>query len=550
MPSQDAAMESARLRFRPILMTAFAFILGVRAADAARMARAPARRTSWARPCSGACWSPPRSACSSSPASSSSWSGSAAARKRERRRERPSARACRAPIAGGATTREARRARRRRARTLLAGCTVGPDYKRPESIAAAAVSAAGPITRPALRRSASRRGGRSSDDPVLQGLIREAVAAELRPAVAAAAHPRGARAASRSRGPSSSRSVSGSRQRPYTHIVGNVRPPAVRRILHSSAGSMCRGRSTSGALPAGHRGGAADLLRHEEAKALVMQHAGERSGGGLLQSARSGPGAEISRQTLAGARSDSLKLVQLREQGGVAALIDVRQAESPRRAGRRGACPTPSGSSPRPRTRSRSCWAESRGGAARASSPGSRSPCRRCRRASLRTCSRVGRISSQAEQQLIAANGAHRRGEERLTSRASSSPAPRRRQAIGSTGVVRHRRACSPSVRRSRCRSSTAGARRRRRRRRRGRAQEQLRSVPADRDPGVPRGSDALVEYQKSEGVPCAAGAARRGRGDAARLATLRYKGGVTSYLEVLDSERQQLDAELQLART
>jgi HAE1 family hydrophobic/amphiphilic exporter-1 len=29
MPLEDAALESARLRFRPILMTAFAFILGV-----------------------------------------------------------------------------------------------------------------------------------------------------------------------------------------------------------------------------------------------------------------------------------------------------------------------------------------------------------------------------------------------------------------------------------------------------------------------------------------------------------------------------------------
>jgi HAE1 family hydrophobic/amphiphilic exporter-1 len=29
MPLQEAALESARLRFRPILMTAFAFILGV-----------------------------------------------------------------------------------------------------------------------------------------------------------------------------------------------------------------------------------------------------------------------------------------------------------------------------------------------------------------------------------------------------------------------------------------------------------------------------------------------------------------------------------------
>ena len=37
---------------------------------------------------------------------------------------------------------------------------------------------------------------------------------------------------------------------------------------------------------------------------------------------------------------------------------------------------------------------------------------------------------------------------------------------------------------------------------------------------------------------------------DTARLADIRYKGGVSSYLEVLDSERQFFDAELGLVRS
>ena len=36
---------------------------------------------------------------------------------------------------------------------------------------------------------------------------------------------------------------------------------------------------------------------------------------------------------------------------------------------------------------------------------------------------------------------------------------------------------------------------------------------------------------------------------DAAQLANMRYQGGVTSYLEVLDTERQLFDAELALAQ-
>ena len=65
-----------------------------RAADARERRRARARRTSWARRCSGACWSPPRSACSSSRATSPSSRGSDDARRRKpaapaRSRRRP-----------------------------------------------------------------------------------------------------------------------------------------------------------------------------------------------------------------------------------------------------------------------------------------------------------------------------------------------------------------------------------------------------------------------------------------------------------------------------
>ena len=45
----DAALEGAKLRLRPILMTSFAFILGLRAAVDRPAARAPPRGRSWAR---------------------------------------------------------------------------------------------------------------------------------------------------------------------------------------------------------------------------------------------------------------------------------------------------------------------------------------------------------------------------------------------------------------------------------------------------------------------------------------------------------------------
>ena len=62
--------------------------------------------------------------------------------------------------------------------------------------------------------------------------------------------------------------------------------------------------------------------------------------------------------------------------------------------------------------------------------------------------------------------------------------------------------------------------------------------------------ADALVEHRKrrefrilQEGLATAAA-------DTSRLANIRYRGGVSSYLEVLDSERQFFDAELGLVRS
>lgn len=61
--------------------------------------------------------------------------------------------------------------------------------------------------------------------------------------------------------------------------------------------------------------------------------------------------------------------------------------------------------------------------------------------------------------------------------------------------------------------------------------------------------ADALVELRKRREFRVQQETLVAAAGDAARLADIRYKGGVTSYLEVLDSERQFFDAELGLVR-
>ena len=61
--------------------------------------------------------------------------------------------------------------------------------------------------------------------------------------------------------------------------------------------------------------------------------------------------------------------------------------------------------------------------------------------------------------------------------------------------------------------------------------------------------SDALVEYAKRREARVQQEAFTIAARDAARLSNIRYTGGVTTYLEVLDSDRQLFDAELGLVR-
>ncbi len=62
--------------------------------------------------------------------------------------------------------------------------------------------------------------------------------------------------------------------------------------------------------------------------------------------------------------------------------------------------------------------------------------------------------------------------------------------------------------------------------------------------------SDALVGYQKTREYSSSQRVFTETLRDQSRLASIRYTGGVSSYLEVLDTERQRLTAEQQLAQS
>ncbi|HLJ88054.1 MAG TPA: efflux transporter outer membrane subunit [Candidatus Angelobacter sp.] len=62
--------------------------------------------------------------------------------------------------------------------------------------------------------------------------------------------------------------------------------------------------------------------------------------------------------------------------------------------------------------------------------------------------------------------------------------------------------------------------------------------------------SDALIGYRKSQEFRAQQEQLTRSAEDATRLSNMRYKGGVTSYLEVLDSETRYFAAQLTLAQS
>jgi multidrug efflux system outer membrane protein len=61
--------------------------------------------------------------------------------------------------------------------------------------------------------------------------------------------------------------------------------------------------------------------------------------------------------------------------------------------------------------------------------------------------------------------------------------------------------------------------------------------------------SDALVDYDKDREITVASAENEFASLDSARLANLRFEGGVTSYLEVLDSQTRAFSAEVQLSQ-
>ena len=433
---------------------------------------------------------------------------------------------------------------------VAAGCMVGPDYKRPElSVPPVYRGAdAGPPAAGArdVRRSRLVERLSGSGPP---GADPHGAGAELR-----SAHRRGAHSAGAE--PGHDRPVAGipdggrQRQRPLRRVHG-LRPPghASRQQL-PAAGRIRRrvGTGLLGQVPPEHRGRAGRTARHRGRPLRGHGDAGHPGRPGLSDPPGPGPHAgnlPAHRDLADRSRSTSCK------PGWTAAWPGCSICGRPRRCStaRRRRSPRSSARSSRPENFINILLGQNPGPikrgrpleqqiAAPALPPGLPSDLL-TRRPDIR----------QAEQQLVAANaqigvakallypqvtisgfaGVGRRDDQRLELRAVRDiQRPAGRSPCPSSTWA----ACRPTSTTTRPCAQEAGLRYQQT------LQQALREV-----------SDALVDIRKRQEFRQQQELLVKALADASQVANLRYEGGVSSYLEVLDTERQLFDAELELVQ-
>ena len=430
---------------------------------------------------------------------------------------------------------------------LASACTVGPDFKRPEPTTPAQFRGLGPENPPGAPSLAELPWWDIFGDPVLQGLIREAIAQnyDLRVAAQRILEARaGVTIAKSFQFPE----VNASGNAVYSNIQGNIQSQQFRESFAPQAGlDLSWEIDFWGRFRRGTEAARADLLASEAARQFVLISLVSDVASFYFNIRSLDNELEISRQTLA-ARLDSLRLVQLREQGGVAALIDVRQAEIlVAQAGEavpdterliaqnENALAILLGKSPEAAPRG---WPLRQQIALPALPTGfpsellTRRPDIIQAEAQLHAATaRIGVAKSDYFPRVFI-TGAAGAGGFWVN---SSWAGPQGLFAVGPSFTV-------PIFNSGRVGAGVDAAEAR------ARAtfdQYQLTVIQAFRDV-----SDSLVEYQKRKEFRVQQETLEVAARDASRLANMRYRGGVSSYLEVLDSERQQFDAQLGVVRT
>ncbi len=430
---------------------------------------------------------------------------------------------------------------------IVAGCTVGPDYRRPDVSVPPAFRG---DTAPAAAQADARSFGdlewwNTFQDEQLVTLIRTGLEQnyDLRLAVTRILQARAQVVVARSfRFPTADAAVAA----PYERATGGNKPPSHETFTPQGGFSVAWELDLWGRFERATEAARADLLASEDFRRTVVLTLVSDVARAYLELRELDLELEIARRTVA-SRAEYLTLTKAREEGGVATLMDVRQAEqlystatatvadTERRIEQQenlisvllGKYP---GAVPRGRRLTEQAFAP-------AVPPGLTSDLLQRRPDIL-----------QAEQQLVAANA--RIGE----AKALLFPSVVISGFGGVGGAVINGSSFGPFGAFSALPTITlplfnagrlqAGVDFAQARTQEALLQYQQTILQAFREVG-----DALVGLRKRREFREQSEATIAAQRDALRLSTMRYEGGVTSFLEVLVTERDLFEAELALAQ-
>ncbi|MGE5162198.1 MAG: efflux transporter outer membrane subunit [Betaproteobacteria bacterium] len=429
---------------------------------------------------------------------------------------------------------------------IAAGCAVGPDYKRPELSAPSAYRGAGS----AAPRTSTQSFGDLAwasvfPDPELQALIRTALVQNYDLRVAAARILQAQSQLTIARAPQLP-TVDGVVQAPYNTTTGSERPQPD-SIFEPQAGfGVAWELDFWGKYRRASESAQADLLAAEEARYAVMATLVAQVSQAYLSLRALDLTLEISRRTV-DSRVQSLDLVKARLEGGVAGILEVRQAETLLYTATRSVPEIQRqieqaenfinillGQDPGPVRRGRPLDEQI---AAPALPPGLPTDLL-TRRPDIR----------QAEQRLVSANAqigvatALLYPQVSLSGFAGGGSTTVSGSTVGPYGIFSLLPAITlPIFNAGRLQANVEFNE--------ALAQEAALAYQQALRQALREVSDALVEVQKRREFRQQQELLVKALADASEVAKLRYEGGVSSYLEVLDTERQYFEAEIQLVQ-
>ncbi|HTS65746.1 MAG TPA: efflux transporter outer membrane subunit [Candidatus Acidoferrales bacterium] len=419
----------------------------------------------------------------------------------------------------------------------MTGCTVGPNYKRPDVPAPPQFRAGD--SQPTQISLGDAKWFDLFQDEVLRGLIRDALAAnyDIRIAAQRALEAEGQLAATRSA------------LFPQLNGQGSAGRTGVKSPITSFAGAVGAASweiDLFGKLRRATEAARADLLATQENQKAVMQALVAEVASAYFDLREYDAEMVFVRDSIT-TRQESLKLVVAREEGGVGSMLDVDQAKTLVQSAQanlalleRGAEQTENvinfltGKQPGPVARGRSLTDQPQPPQVPAGLPSSLLE----RRPDIRA----------AEQQLIAANA--RVG----VAKAAFYPSINLTAAGGYQtsdllGIANRSGFAFTMNGLVDLPIFDAGRRSGNYKTAKAQREELLISYQRAINGAFEDVSNSLVGYQKTREYTARQGELTATLRDQSRVANIRYVGGVSSYLEVLDTERQRLTAEQQLAQ-